>query len=213
MAPLTPAPLRVTMAGVDDIDFAKQGGLVPCVTQDARNGRVLMVAWMDEQALQRTLDTGEMHYRSRSRDELWHKGETSGNTQQLVGLAADCDADTLLATVHPDGPACHTGRTSCFFDAIDGRPTPVLSELWNVIDDRADELPEDSWTTRLLTEDELAEEKVEEEAREVLDAARGEGEDDLAHELADLVYHALVLARKHNVSLDDVLGELEERRG
>lgn len=206
------------MAGPDDIDFAKGDGLVPCITQDARTGRVLMLAYVDEEALERTLSTGEMHYRSRSRDELWRKGETSGNTQQLVRLAADCDADTLLALVHPAGPACHTGETSCFFTDLEAPnlaetdAAPLLGELQAVIEDRAERQPEGSWTTRLLTEGDLAEDKLAEEAEEVLTAARGEGEDTLAHELADLWYHSLVLANKHGLELTDVLAELEERR-
>lgn len=206
------------MAGPEDVDFAKQDGLVPCITQDARTGRVLMLAYMDEEALERTLATGEMHYFSRSRQALWHKGETSGNTQRLVRLAADCDQDTLLALVDPAGPACHTGETSCFFTdlaAPEGTETdaaPLLGELQAVIEDRAERQPEGSWTARLLTEPELAEDKLAEEAEETVAAARGEGEDPLAHELADLLYHALVLANKHGLALDDVLAELEDRR-
>lgn len=209
-----------TMAGVDDIDFAKGDGLVPCITQNARTGRVLMLAYMDEQALETTLTSRQMHYYSRSRGELWYKGETSGNTQQLVALAADCDRDTLLALVRPDGPACHTGETSCFFDTIDDEdigahpsPRPILSQLQAVIRRRAEELPEDSYTTRLLSEDGLVEGKLEEEAAETVANARGEDEEDsLAHELADLWYHSLVLANKHGIGLEDVLAELEKRR-
>jgi phosphoribosyl-ATP pyrophosphohydrolase/phosphoribosyl-AMP cyclohydrolase len=205
------------MVGVEELDFAKQDGLVPCITQDARTGRVLMLAYLDEEALEATLSTGEMHYHSRSRDELWHKGETSGNTQQLVRLSADCDADTLLALVHPTGPACHTGEVSCFFDDLQAPDTetdaaPILAELQQVVADRAETQPEGSWTTRLLTEEGLAEAKLAEEADEVLASARGEDEDPLAHELADLFYHALVLANKHDVELGHILAELEDRR-
>jgi len=200
---------------VDAIDFEKQDGLVPCVTQHARNGRVLMMAWMDREALEHTLDTGQMHYHSRSRDELWRKGETSGNTQRLVALAADCDQDTLLALVDPAGPACHTHETSCFFENVQGEAIPVLPDLWRVIEDRAENLPDDSWTTQLLTQEGLVGEKVLEEAWEAVDRAGNEseeGEDTLAHEIADLVYHALVLGKKDDVALDDVLAELDERR-
>lgn len=215
VGPLNRHAVASTMVGVDEVDFSKGDGLVPCVTQHARTGEVLMVAYVDETALEATLDSGEMHYWSRSRDELWHKGETSGNTQALVALGVDCDKDTLLALVDPDGPACHTGEDTCFFTSLEGRPRPSLVDLWEVVDDRAEELPEDSWTTQLLTQEGLAEEKVLEEAWEVVDAAgeEPEGEDGLAHELADLVYHALVLGRKHDVTLDDVLGELADRRG
>lgn len=211
---------RVTFVGVmvelPDVDFAKGDGLVPCITQDARTGQVLMLAYMDEGALEATLDTGEMHYWSRSREELWRKGATSGNTQTLVAMGIDCDQDTLLALVDPAGPACHTGEDTCFFEHVHATPNPVLVDLWHVIDDRARELPDDSWTTTLLTQDGLVEEKVLEEAWEVVDRAGdepGEGEDTLEHEIADLFYHALVLARKHDVTLDDVLGELSDRRG
>jgi phosphoribosyl-ATP pyrophosphohydrolase/phosphoribosyl-AMP cyclohydrolase len=196
----------------DDVDFDKNDGLVPCVTQHARLGRVLMVAYMTPEALETTLDTGQMHYYSRSRDELWHKGETSDNTQDLVAIAADCDRDTLLALVDPAGPACHTGETSCFFEKIDGDAVPVLPDLWRVIEDRAENLPEDSWTTQLLTQDGLVEEKLLEEAWEVVDrAGEDNGEDPLEHEIADLFYHALVLGKKHDVTLDDVLDELDQR--
>jgi phosphoribosyl-ATP pyrophosphohydrolase/phosphoribosyl-AMP cyclohydrolase len=210
------------MAAVDEVDFAKGDGLVPCVTQHARTGEVLMLAYVDEDALEATLDTGEMHYRSRSREELWHKGETSGNTQPVVALGLDCDRDTLLALVDPEGPACHTGEPTCFFTSLEGRPSPTLVDLWEVIDDRAVEQPDDSWTTQLLTQDGLVEEKVLEEAWEVVDRSGDDAEaddgtgdedgDDLAHELADLVYHALVLARKNGVTIDEVLDELAERR-
>lgn len=198
-----------------EIDFAKGNGLVPCIAQDARTGRVLMMAYMDERALEATLETGRMHYWSRSRQELWQKGQTSGHVQHLVALAHDCDADTLLALVHQEGVACHTGTTTCWTDrGFHGSTTaPILAELDDVIADRAQALPEGSWTTRLLTEQGLAEAKVLEEAQEVVDRARGEGDDPLAHEIADLFYHALVLARKHGVDLEDVLAELETRRG
>ncbi len=208
------------LSELPEIAFDKGDGLVPCITQHARTGEVLMLAYMDETALEATLDTGQMHYWSRSRDELWRKGETSGNTQRLVALGLDCDQDTLLALVDPAGPACHTGEATCFFDHVTGTPEPVLVDLWHVIDDRAEALPEDSWTTTLLTQDGLVEEKVLEEAWEVVDRAgedeSGDGdapEDTLEHEIADLVYHVLVLARKHDVTLDDVMGELAERRG
>lgn len=198
-----------------EIDFEKGDGLVPCIAQDARTGRVLMLAYVNQAALEATLETGRMHYWSRSRHELWQKGETSGHVQHLVALAHDCDADTLLALVHQEGVACHTGTTTCWTErAFEGTSTePILAELDRVIAQRAEDLPEGSWTTKLLTEEDLAEEKVLEEAQEVVDRAKGQGEDPLAHEIADLFYHALVLARKHGLGLEDVLAELEERRG
>lgn len=205
---MTPDPLA-------EIDFEKGDGLVPCIAQDARTGRVLMLAYVNEDALAATLETGRMHYWSRSRQALWQKGETSGHVQHLVALSHDCDADTLLALVHQEGVACHTGTRTCWTDrTFEGTSTePILAELDQVIAQRADDLPEGSWTTKLLTEEGLVEEKVLEEAREVVDRAGGQGEDPLAHEIADLVYHVLVLARKHGLELEDVLAELEERRG
>lgn len=174
-----------------------------------------MLAYMNRTALEATLEEGSMHYWSRSREELWRKGETSGNTQRLVALGVDCDQDTVLALVDPAGPACHTGEPSCFFTSLEGEPVPALVDLWSVIDDRAREMPEDSWTTQLLRQDGLVEEKVLEEAWEVVDQAGEEAapeDDGLPHELADLIYHALVLARKHEVTFEDVLEELHQRR-
>ncbi len=198
------------------VDFEKQDGLVPCITQDARTGRVLMLAYMNPEAYKATLETGWMHYWSRSRQELWKKGETSGNLQRVVGLSLDCDQDTLLALVEPEGPACHTGEPSCFFTSIQGGGDPILNELWGVIEERNVDRPEGSWTTRLLTENGLVEAKVLEEAREVVEQAKHEDPiahgDGLAHELADLIYHALVLAKKHGATLDEVLGTLKARR-
>ncbi len=201
---------------LDAIDFEKMDGLVPCITQHALTGRVLMLAYMNREALEATLEQGQVHYWSRSREELWRKGATSGNTQALVALGVDCDRDALLALVDPEGPACHTGEVSCFYTSLEGTPLPVLVDLWRVIDERATHLPEGSWTARLVTEEGLVEEKVLEEARELVGQARLEDPDagdGLAHELADLVYHALVLARKHGASLEDLLRELRDRRG
>lgn len=197
------------------VDFAKGGGLVPCVAQDALTGRVLMLAWMDEAALERTLATGEMHYHSRSRGRLWKKGEESGHTQELVSLAVDCDGDTLLALVRQAGPACHTGTDTCWVGReLHGKGVePVLADLWGVIEDRRAHPKAGSWTNKLLAEPGLVEAKVREEADEVVARAGGEGEDTLAHEIADLVYHALVLGAKHGTTLDDVLAELTGRRG
>lgn len=203
------------MTDAPTVDWAKHDGLVPCIAQDAATGRVLMMAWMNEEALERTLATGQLHYWSRSRSELWRKGATSGHTQALVSLSLDCDSDALLALVRQEGPACHTGTTTCWTDRqLDGPDSePVLPALARLIAQRAAELPAGSWTTRLLTEGTLAEEKVSEEAAEVVARAQGEGDDSLAHELADLWYHSLVLAAKHGVTLDDVLHELVARRG
>jgi phosphoribosyl-ATP pyrophosphohydrolase/phosphoribosyl-AMP cyclohydrolase len=195
-------------------------GLVPVVVQDAVTGRVLMLAYMNAAALARTRQSGEMWFWSRSREELWHKGETSGNTQQLVELQYDCDADALLARVIPRGPACHTGRTSCFSDGTTELPTgevigaSVLHRLWSVIQDRKANPKDDSYTCHLLSagKSETAK-KLGEEAIEVIVASQSEGKQRLASELADLTYHALVLLAVQNMSWTDVEAELVRRFG
>lgn len=203
-------PLR-TAADLDALDFDKLDGLVPVVTQDARTGVVLMLAFADREALERTLATGRMHYRSRSRDELWLKGATSGNLQQVVSLHADCDADTVLARVEPEGPACHTGRTSCFADAP-SPPGAILEELARLVDERARERPEGSYTVRLLDDENLRLKKLGEEGAELVAAlARGQA-DDAAEEAADLLYHLVVALRGVEVDLDAVWTALRERR-
>lgn len=201
-----------TPADLDGLDFEKSDGLVAVVAQDARTGAVLTLAFADREALERTLASGEMHYRSRSRDELWHKGATSGNVQRVVSLRADCDADAVLARVEPAGPACHTGEPTCF-----GPPaTPaaaVLSELAGVVDARARERPEGSYTVRLLDDENLRLKKLGEEGAELVAAlARGRSED-AAREAADLLYHLLVALRGSGVALEEVLEVLRERRG
>lgn len=201
-----------TPADLDALDFEKSGGLVPVVAQDARTGAVLTLAFADREALERTLASGEMHYRSRSRDELWHKGATSGNVQRVVSLRADCDADAVLARVEPVGPACHTGEVTCF-----GPPaTPasaVLSELAEVVDARARERPEGSYTVRLLDDENLRLKKLGEEGAELVAALARGRPDDAAREAADLLYHLLVALRGSGVSLEEVLEVLRERRG
>jgi phosphoribosyl-ATP pyrophosphohydrolase/phosphoribosyl-AMP cyclohydrolase len=200
-----------------------ENGLLPVVTQDFESGAVLMVAFANREALEKTLETGEMHYWSRSRQELWHKGATSGNLQALVSLHADCDTDTLLARVRSPGPACHTGETTCFGDlSFDGElpasPPEVLPEytipgLWSVLRARKETLPEGSYTARLLTDENLRLKKLGEETAELLLAlARGERAR-VAEEGADLVYHLLTAMMGAGVELDDLLDELEKRRG
>ena len=158
-------------------------GLVPCVVQDWRTGEVLMLAYMNEEALARTLETGETHYWSRSRQELWHKGETSGNVQRLRVLRFDCDADALLALVEPTGPACHTGERTCFHRALgaDGVAThEALPALARTLAERKRDMPDDSYTARLFRagQDKIGA-KVEEEAEEVARAGREESDERL----------------------------------
>ncbi len=196
-------------------------GLVPAVIQDAATGDVLMVAWMNREALRLTRETGQAHFWSRSREELWHKGATSGNFMDVRQVLVDCDADTLLVEVDPQGPACHTGERTCFFRALEQRgdadaATPcdgVLQELFAVIRDRRVNRPSGSYTTRLFDagEDGILK-KVGEEAMEVILAAKDEGDERLVSELADLTYHLLVLLAARGLEPSDVENELARRR-
>jgi phosphoribosyl-ATP pyrophosphohydrolase/phosphoribosyl-AMP cyclohydrolase len=189
-------------------------GLVPCVIQDHASGEVLTLAYMNEEALRETLRTGELHLYSRSRQELWRKGATSGNTQAVRALRFDCDADAVLALVEPAGPACHTGQRTCFHNGdLSRQPAEVLPELERVIAARDAERPEGSYTTRLLTDPAFTGEKVQEEAEEVARAAREESDERVAEEAADLLYHLLVLLRARGLTLRDALGVLGDRRG
>lgn len=207
-----------TSSALDALDFAKGGGLVTVVAQDARSGTVLMVAHADRDALERSLATGEMHYRSRTRG-LWHKGGTSGNTQAVVGLYADCDSDAVLARVTPAGPACHTGETSCFGGERDESAHDVaasaaraLAELDATIRERAaDATNASSYTRRLLRDRNLRLKKLGEEAAELAVACADGDRDRAVNEAADLFYHALVALRAADAGLDDVAAVLEAR--
>jgi phosphoribosyl-ATP pyrophosphohydrolase/phosphoribosyl-AMP cyclohydrolase len=205
-----------------------ENGLLPVVAQDADTGRVLMVAFANREALERTLETGQMHYWSRSRQELWHKGATSGNFQDLVSLHADCDTDTLLALVRPKGPSCHTGDETCFGDldtpdqdeageAPVTPPNPVASErtlpsLWAILEERAANRPAGSYTARLLDDENLRLKKLGEETAELILALSRKDRERVAQEGADLVYHLLVALLASGVSLDELLAELEHRK-
>ena len=189
-------------------------GLVPCVVQDWRAGEVLTLAYMNAEALARTRESGEVHFWSRSRDELWHKGATSGNTLALRALRYDCDADALLALVDPAGPACHTGERSCFFAGDREPPAPheALPALERTITARAAERPEGSYTAELLSDPARIGEKVREEAEEVARAAREEAEERVAEEAADVLYHLAVLLRSRGLALADAEEVLVGRR-
>ena len=209
-----------TPPDLECLDFDKAGGLIPVVTQDADTGEVLMVAWADREALTRTLESGEMHYRSRSRDELWRKGATSGAVQRLVALHADCDGDTVLALVRPAGPACHTGAPTCFGECADPGHTVrlpptrhnTLSAVAAVVEARARRRPEDSYTVRLLDDENLRLKKLGEEATELAVAlARGDAEN-AVREAADLLYHVVVALRAGGTSIFAALDVLAERR-
>ncbi len=200
---------------MDDSQIAfDERGLVPCVVQDWRTGEVLMHAYMNAEALRRTRETGEMHFFSRSRQELWHKGATSGNTQALKSIRYDCDADALLALVEPAGPACHTGERTCFHrgDLQPAAPHEVLPTLERTISERALERPEGSYTATLLADPARIGTKVREEAEEVARAAREEPDERVAEEAADVIYHLAVLLRGRGLSLADAEQVLDGRR-
>jgi phosphoribosyl-ATP pyrophosphohydrolase/phosphoribosyl-AMP cyclohydrolase len=189
-------------------------GLVPCIAQDWRTGEVLTLAYMNAAALERTRATGEVHYWSRSRDQLWHKGATSGNVQRLRALRLDCDGDALLALVEPAGPACHTGARTCFFngDLQPGAPYETLPTLERTIAQRAAAADTGaSYTAKLLADPQLAGAKVEEEAEEVVRAVREESDERVANEAADVIYHLAVLLRSRGLSFADAERALDER--
>jgi phosphoribosyl-ATP pyrophosphohydrolase/phosphoribosyl-AMP cyclohydrolase len=197
---------------VEEINFDDRG-LVPCILQDAATGEVLTLAYMDAEALERTRATGEVHFHSRSRGELWHKGGTSGNVQRVTALRYDCDADALLALVEPAGPACHTGERTCFHR---GELTPVpheaLPALERTIADRRDRRPQGSYTAELLTDPDRIGKKVREEAGEAAAAASGESNARVAEEAADLLYHLSVLLAARGLSLADAERVLNTRQ-
>jgi phosphoribosyl-ATP pyrophosphohydrolase/phosphoribosyl-AMP cyclohydrolase len=204
-------------------------GLVPCVMQDWRTGEVLTLAYMNYEALERTRATGEVHFFSRSRGEIWHKGKTSGNVQRVRQIRYDCDADALVALVDPGGPACHTGQRSCFYRDLDGsadpapdaapadgEPTPATYEALPALErtllDRRQRRPAGSYTVELLDDPSRIADKVREEANEVSRAAGSESEERVAEEAADLLYHLHVLLISRGISIAAVLEMLNGRR-
>jgi phosphoribosyl-ATP pyrophosphohydrolase/phosphoribosyl-AMP cyclohydrolase len=200
---------------VNDSQIAyDERGLVPCIVQDWRTGEVLTLAYMNAEALKLTRETGEMHFFSRSRQELWHKGATSGNVQAVKAIRYDCDGDALLALVEPAGPACHTGERTCFYRGELDPPAghEVLPMLERTIAQRAVERPDGSYTARLLARPGSAGAKVQEEAEEVARAAREEPDERVAEEAADVIYHLAVLLRERGLSLADAEQVLDGRR-
>jgi phosphoribosyl-ATP pyrophosphohydrolase/phosphoribosyl-AMP cyclohydrolase len=204
-----------TLADTDDLDtldFEGQGGLVPLVAQDAATGQALMLGFANRQALERTIETGQVHFWSRSRQQLWRKGETSGNTLELVSLHSDCDGDTVLARVTPAGPTCHTLETSCFGAGTDV-PVGALAKLDATLAARAEERPEGSYTVKLLGDENLRLKKLGEEAAELVAALATHDTERAAEEGADLVYHLLVALRAEGVDAGTLLSALERRAG
>lgn len=202
----------------EQVEFDERG-LVPCVAQDADSGEVLTLAYANEEALRLSVETGEMHFYSRSRERIWRKGEESGNVLRVKQLRLDCDGDAVVALVEPTGPACHTGERSCFYRELDGADAPrppaheALAALGRTLRGRAAERPEGSYTVKLLDDPKLIGEKVEEEAEEVARAAREESDERVAEEAADLLYHLSVLLVSRGVPLADPLEVLNGRRG
>ena len=195
------------MLDLNALNFEKGNGLVTVVAQDASTGQVLMVAFASRESLERTIASGEMHYHSRSRGP-WHKGATSGNTQRVVSLTADCDGDAVLARVIPAGPACHTGAVTCFGDAA----ADTLAELDATIDERAGAGGKESYTARLLADRNLRLKKIGEEASEFVTACADGDAARANEEAADLFYHALVALHAAGGSLGGVRDTLRARR-
>lgn len=204
---------------LDSIDFAKGGGFVPVVVQDAASLEVRMVGWANRQAAEATLATGTVHFWSRSRGELWRKGETSGNALELESLHADCDGDTVLARVTPSGPTCHTGERSCFgeveveADEAGGGSSSALERLDATLSARQAERPEGSYTVRLLDDPNLRLKKLGEESAELVAALATADAGRAVEEAADLLYHTVVALRAEGVGIPALLAELERRAG
>lgn len=201
---------------LDEIRYNEQG-LVPAIAQDYLDGTVLMMAWMNRESLQKTLETGETWYWSRSRQELWHKGATSGHIQKVKSIRYDCDSDALLITIEQIGDiACHTGARSCFHQVDHSKQAPpadTLSEVFAVVKNRRDAPNDTSYTCKLLAGgDNKILKKIGEETAEVVMACKDNDPDAIASEVADLFYHTLVALAHHQVELRDVYHKLQDRR-
>lgn len=194
------------------IDFDKMGGLVPAIIQDAVTKNVLMLGFMNEEAYQKTIDTKKVTFWSRTRNCLWTKGETSGNYLDLVDIRLDCDNDTLLVKVHPQGPTCHLGTDTCWGEDNSLNPILFLSELQNFIDKRHQEMPENSYTTSLFKKgiNKMAQKVGEEATETIIEATNGTNEQ-LVYESSDLLYHLIVMLTAKGLSIEDVASELIKR--
>ena len=194
---------------LDSVQFDDRG-LVPAIVQDGDTREILMLAYMNRESLTRTLEKGETYFYSRSRGEIWHKGETSGNLQSVRRVRLDCDFDTLLVEVTPEGPACHKGTYSCF--EVEPQFDGFLKRLFELIEDRKESRPEGSYTTYLFNSglDKILK-KVGEEATETIVASKNQGTDELVGEASDLIYHLMVLLVERGVSLEEITRELKNR--
>ena len=194
------------------IDFEKMGGLVPAIIQDAKTKNVLMLGFMNQEAYEKTLATGKVTFWSRSRNQLWTKGETSGNFLNLVSIQNDCDNDTLLVKVNPIGPTCHTGTDTCWGQENTENPLLFLTELQDFIEKRHEEMPEGSYTTRLFKEgiNKMAQKMGEEALEAVIEATNGTDEK-LIYEVSDMFYHLIVLLTSKGLRIEDIATELQKR--
>ncbi len=196
-----------------NIDFEKMGGLVPAIIQDADTAKVLMLGFMNREAYDKTMETGKVTFYSRTRQRLWTKGEESGNFLHLVSVSVDCDQDTLLIQVHPEGPVCHTGADTCWGETNE-RPVLFFQELQDFIRTRHKEMPEGSYTTSLFRSgvNKMAQKVGEEAVETVIEACNGT-DDRLIYESADLMYHLIVLLTSKGYGIEDIARELKERHG
>ena len=195
-----------------NIDFEKMDGLVPAIIQDARTDKVLMLGFMNEEAYQRTVESKKVTFWSRSRQELWTKGETSGNYLNVVEILNDCDHDTLLVKAIPDGPTCHTGADTCWNETNEANPLYFLTELSDFIEKRHEEMPEGSYTTKLFSSgiNKIAQKVGEEALETVIEATNGTNEN-LIYEAGDLLYHLIVMLTEKGLRMEDIAKELHRR--
>jgi phosphoribosyl-ATP pyrophosphohydrolase/phosphoribosyl-AMP cyclohydrolase len=199
---------------INDLKF-NEAGLIPAIVQDETTGAVLMMAYMNEESLAKTVESGQTWFYSRSRQELWNKGATSGNTQTVTGILYDCDGDTLLILVNPAGPACHTGNTSCFYRTFDGSPVPkaaMLNVLEDLVVERKKNPVDGSYTNYLFDKgiDKILK-KVGEENAEVIIASKNPDRGEVIYETADLLYHLTVLLAEREISWEEIMQELKKR--
>ena len=206
------------------VDFEKNGGLVPVIVQDVKSNEVLMLAYMNEEALQKTMETGYAHYFSRSRNKLWKKGESSGNTQEVEDILIDCDNDTILLKVKQNGPACHTGRKSCFFTNLKTNEITMdkeeeieynfIDKLYHTLLERKSANPETSYVSSLFHKGENSFlKKIAEEAAEFCFAVKDNDKKEIIYEAADLAFHTLIALAYKNIHPEAILEELKRREG
>ena len=198
---------------VEKLNFAKLNGLIPAIIIDNNNNQVLMLGFMNKESLNKTIETNNVTFYSRTKKSLWTKGETSGNYLNLVNILVDCDNDTLLIYAEPEGPTCHTGNYSCF-NVNNIKSLNFLNELFNLIKDRKKELPENSYTTRLFKEGEnRIIQKVGEEAVETVIAAKNRDKNEIINETSDLIYHLFVMLADQEIEFSEIVDNLKKRRG